>query len=338
MQARRVHLKVEYNKKDISADLSKYLRSFSYTDVMTGAADDISISLDDVDGLWRGDWLPEKGDTIRAALIQEGWKASDGEEEQLDLGLFEVDEIECSGFPSVVSVKGVSIPNSSALRGVYKSRSWEKAKLSIIAKDIADGAEMKLLYDTEEDPQLERAEQTEQTDLSFLMKLCTDAGLALKVTDEQIVIFDVAKYEQEEPIVTLKRTEQVVKSYTLQTKVRDVYASCKVSYREGMKKEKIEGQFERPDGKKGQVLVVNEQVASVAEAEKLAKKRLRAANQEEVSANLTVLGDIIYTAGSTVMLEDFGKFDGKYIVHQCTHSGGDSYSVDLELRRTLDGY
>lgn len=338
MLARKVRLKVEYNQKDITTDIEKFLRSFSYTDVMSGAADDIDITLDDVDGLWRGDWLPEKGDAIRATLILSGWQASDGTETQLDLGLFEIDAIECKGFPAEVSIKGVSIPNSSALRGTYKSRSWEKAKLSIIAKDIADGAGLKLLYDTEEDPQLDRAEQTEQTDLSFLLKLCEDAGLALKVTDEQVVIFDVAKYEQEEPITTLKRTAHVVESYSLQSKVRDTYGSCRVTYREGKQKEKIEGTFSRPDGKKGQVLVVNEQVTSVAEAEKLAKKKLRAANQEEITATIDVIGDIIYTAGSTVMLEDFGKFDGKYIISQCTHSAGDGYKVSLDLRRTLDGY
>lgn len=332
-------MSVTYNTKDISKELNQYCKSFSYNDVMSGAADDIEIILEDKDQLWQNDWLPEKGDTIRAKLIVESWTDGNDIDRELDLGLFEVDEIESTGFPSEVTIRGVSIPNSSKLRGTYKSRSWEKAKLSLIANDIATGAGLELLYDTEDDPQLERAEQTEQTDLSFLMRVCRDAGLALKITDNQVVIFDVQKYEAKLPIKIIKKNKDTVARYSIKSKIRDIYDSCRVTYQSGKKKEKIEAAFERPDKiNSGQVLVVNEQVESIGEAEKLAKKRLRAANQEEVTANITVIGDVIYTAGSTVLLWGFGKFDGKYIIKNCSHSIGDEYTVILELRRVLHGY
>lgn len=336
--ARKATLKVIYNQKDISKDLNAYCKSFSYNDVMSGAADDMEIVLEDKDELWQGNWLPEKGDTIRASIVTTDWESPDSGEKTLELGLFEIDEIESKGFPSEVSVRGVSIPNSSALRGEYKSRSWEKAKLSIIAKDIADGAKMKLLYDTEEDPQLDRAEQTEQTDLSFLMKLCTDAGLALKVTDEQVVVFDTKKYEEKPSILTIQKKGEWVIGYSIKTKIRDIYKTCRVTYRESKNKEVITGEFTRPDGKDGQVLVVNEQVKTIAEAQTLAKKKLRAANAEEATASLTLIGNIEIVAGVTLDLSGFGKFDGKYIVTKCTHAGGSGYTVGIDVRRVLDGY
>lgn len=48
-------------------------------------------------------------------------------------------------------------------------------------------------------------EQTEQSDLAFLDKLCQDNGLSLKVTDNQIVIFDMADMEAAEPSLIFVR-------------------------------------------------------------------------------------------------------------------------------------
>ena len=59
---------------------------------------------------------------------------------------------------------------------------------------------MEFYFDAPDDPVQDRAEQSEQTDLSFLQKLCKDAGLALKVTDKKIVVFDVSKYEKADPV------------------------------------------------------------------------------------------------------------------------------------------
>ena len=64
--SRRVELKVNYQGIDISRDIAKHLVSFSYTDNATNEADDLEITLEDSEGLWHGDWLPEKGDLIHA--------------------------------------------------------------------------------------------------------------------------------------------------------------------------------------------------------------------------------------------------------------------------------
>ena len=51
---RSPYVKVLYNGKDISADVSEYLSSIVYTDKVDGESDTIEITVDDVDGLWRG--------------------------------------------------------------------------------------------------------------------------------------------------------------------------------------------------------------------------------------------------------------------------------------------
>ena len=167
--ARRARIKILYENKDISKDLAQYLKSFSYNDAISGQADDLSITLEDRAGLWKNDWLPEKGATLIVSIITKAWWKDTFSEEELPLGIFEIDEIEVGGPPEEVKIKAVSVPNNTSLRGVDRTRAWEKTKLSVIANDIAKEAGLSLFYDTYTDPLLDRSEQTEQSDLSFLM-------------------------------------------------------------------------------------------------------------------------------------------------------------------------
>ena len=65
MEARRILTIIKYNNKDISADISKYLKSISYTDNLSGEADDLQITLEDKAGLWQSTWIPGKRSTSR---------------------------------------------------------------------------------------------------------------------------------------------------------------------------------------------------------------------------------------------------------------------------------
>lgn len=338
MLARRAKLQLIYDNKDISADLAPFLKGFSYTDHASGKADDLQITLEDRQGLWRGDWLPEKGASISASIIVEHWNQT-GQTEKLPLGAFEIDEIECSGPPETVTIRAVSVPVSSALRGEDKTRAWEKTRLSVIANDIATGARMELVYDAEDDPEYDRAEQTEQSDLEFLLKLCNDEGLSLKVTDNQVVIFDDSKYEQMDPVMTIKRGAAAILKYSATSSTREIYTACRVEYHDSHGKTKISATYEAPNRPAvGKTLVVNRRVSSIQEAERVARKLLRQKNKEETKLSITLLGNIALVAGVTVIIEGWGAFDGKYFVEQADHAVGSGYTTKIDLRRVLEGY
>lgn len=349
MEARRILTIIKYNNKDISADISKYLKSISYTDNLSGEADDLQITLEDKSGLWQSKWMPEKGALLDATLQQKYWQTLSELPQSLRLGLFEIDEITSSGYPSEVQIKAVSVPDNNTLRGTERSRSWEKAKLQVIANDIASAAGMSLFWDTEENPVLDRAEQTEQSDLSFLYAICKDKGLALKISDKKIIVFDEAKYEAEKAKITIVKPGTVYKKesgmkylfvgtgYSLRTKIRDIYAACRVSYQQGSSKSNIEATY-TVAGKKGKTLQVNEQVESVAEALNLAKKRLREKNKDEVTGSLNMLGNFVLLSGVTVNLLGFGAFDDKYLITRASHDIGSGYTTNIDVRRCLNGY
>ena len=99
----------------------------------------------------------------------------------------------------------------------------------------------------------------------------------MKISDKKIIIFDEAKYEAEKAKITIVKPGTVYKKesgmkylfvgtgYSLRTKIRDIYAACRVSYQQGSSKSNIEATYTAA-GKKGKTLQVNEQVESVAEA------------------------------------------------------------------------
>ncbi len=336
--ARRSWLDVTYQGVNITADLKPHLKSWSFTDNLSGQADELQITLEDREQIWIADWFPSEGDKIIATIKRHNWNGDDKDEEY-PLGVTEVDEIDNKFPPAEVTIKALSMPQSSALRGEDKNRAWEKTKLSIIAKDIATGAGMTLYYEVEDDPEYDRTEQTEENDLKYLQKLCNEAGLALKISDNQIVIFDEAKYEQAAPVLTIDRLTTRIKEFSGRATLNDIYSACRLKYRSPKGRKNYDYTFtpkDPPPTKR--VLVLRERFDNLSEAERKAKKALREKNNKAWQFNMTILADLSLWASMTVLLKNFGKYDGKWIITQATHGQGNGYDQKLQLRRCLEGY
>lgn len=330
--ARRAKVKLLYDGVDISADISPYLLSFSYIDNAHGKADGIQVTLQDREGRWREPWYPRKGSVLKASIETFDWRAP-GDNGSLYCGIFELDEIECSGPPTTVAIKGISVPVSTSLRREQKTRPWENVALSVVARDIAEENGVSLFWDAPVDPMYQRRDQAQTSDLAFLSELCREAGLSVKVTDEQIVIFDEEEYEQKSPVRTIRFGRKDITRYSFRSKTDATYASSKVSYHDALSDEEHDFEHEPEDAPdNGMVLRVNERVESLHEAERLAKKRLHEKNKGEFSGSISMLGDISLVGGVTVQIAGWGKFDGRYFLEKATHSvEGQGYSTTIEL-------
>ena len=339
MNTRRTTAKISIAGKDITKDISPYLSSVSYSDVLKGESDTASINLHDEKRLFIADWFPKRGDTAEIILSRENW-SSDTTVEELPLGSFEIDEITITSDNggNKASIKLNSIANKSELRSIDKSKAWEKVKLSKIAADIATAANMELFFDSKEDPDIQRAEQKEKSNLAFLNKLCADNGLALKVSDNKLIIFDEEKFEQQEPVKVLRYGDGNIKSFSGRATISQIYKSCHVKYQHGKKGEKIETTYTDESKADGITLEINKKVDNPAEAEKLARKELRKKNEEEIKVSLSLVGDFVYLAGNCISLEGYGFFDGRYLIEKSTHNVGSGYNVSLEVRKCLSGY
>lgn len=254
--ARQAIVKIVYNAKDISNDIAPFLLDFSYTDNESGKADDIQITLEDRNQLWIGDWFPAKGDTITASIVVSDWFRQ-GEAISLPCGTFTVDEIDFSGPPSTVAIKATSIPTTAGIKGQTKTRAWERISLQAIAAEIAAGASLSLMYEADGNPQYLRIDQVESSDLAFLQLLCEQACVALKVTDNKIVIFDKRAYESNDAVRTIDRLAGDVKNYGLKSKTAGTAKTAKVSYSDPLTGETAEGEYTDESQETGTVLEVN---------------------------------------------------------------------------------
>lgn len=192
------------NGTDWYQALSPYLVSMEYEDNSDGKkADDLNIELADRDGKFISDWMPDKGAFFDAGIVTDQWFAPGMAGLKLDCGRFWIDTIEFSLPENKVSVKATSIPTDVRIKGSRHSRGWEKTSLQDIANQIAGENKMSLDWQADNNPRYIRTEQHEESPLSFLMKRCNNAKLAIKIHRQKIVIFDEQKLEEQEAKFTL---------------------------------------------------------------------------------------------------------------------------------------
>lgn len=278
-----------------------------------------------------------RGLKISAAIVRENWNA-DGNDEVLDCGQFELDNVTVDGPPNTVTIKATSLSYSNAIRQTEKSKSWENVTLSQIVEFITKKSAMGYMFISTKNPKYTRVEQYRQSDIAFLSQLCHNAGCSLKVTSNILVIFDQAEFEQNPEIRTIRLGEGYTK-YRLMTNENDNYTSCRV-YCTKPSGEVITATVYvddyKEDDNNNQCLEIRQNVDSIAEAENLAYKMLRLHNKYEFEASFTFPGDPELTAGSVVVLEDFGAWNGRYVIKQAKHTLSHSgYTTQICLRKAL---
>lgn len=341
MNTRRTSLHVIYDGNDVTEDLRPYLKSWEFTDNLSGQVDDLKITLEDRATRWLNSWFPNKGSVLKAYIVKKNWEGYTGTS-RINIGRFEIDTITASGEPTEVTVAALAVPESASIRKETKSRAWENATLKKVAQDIASKNKMKLYFETKEGMEKERYEQDNETDLQFIQRLCSDEGLCLKISNKKIIILDEADYEKKKSVASITRDNSdkkgkiIVKSWEAITTVNDVYKNCRVEHHDVKKKQAIKATFTPlKSPKTGKTLVVKEEVKSHAEGMRLASKRLREKNKEATKINIEVVSKIHIEAGMNFDLKRFGKFNGKYIVQTVVHQNG---SIKLNLRKCLEGY
>ena len=129
------------------------------------------------------------GFKISAVFVRENWTGG-GRDKVLDCGQFELDSVDASGPPNTITIKATALPYSAQIRQTEKSKAWEAYTLSGIANEMAAANGMTCMFLANSDPSYGRVEQYKQSDIAFLSKLCHEAGISLKATNNLIVLFD----------------------------------------------------------------------------------------------------------------------------------------------------
>jgi phage protein D len=366
--ARHTNVRVSIGGVDIMDLAGHCLVSLAYTDNEEDSADDLQVRLEDRDGKWLNGALAGlagggvTGVKIHAAIMPYGGDGGSGATE-LDLGEFELDSIAVGAPPSTVTIKGTSLPYAASIRQTKRSKAWESIRLSDIAKEISAAHGMGCMYESDTNPYYRRAEQSRESDIAFLSRLCHDAALSLKAYDNTLVLFDQKAYEAADPVATIERGNGGYTRYSLSMgEAGTKYDSCRVSYTDPATGRLIEGiayadgiadgvaDSIAEDGSAGkytgkgskkngqrQRLEVTAKVSNIGEAMALAAARLRLHNKLERTASIDMLGNIGMAAGLTVALAGFGPWDGRHIICQSKHTvGAGGYTTQIKTRMPPD--
>lgn len=330
MQAQTPKIRIQYNGKNITEDISKYLLSFRYSDKLEGESDEIELQLEDSAGLWRGDWIPAVGDKIEA------WIGYDGDAE-VSCGAFEVDEISLRFPPDVVSIKALAAGVNSPIR-TRKSSAHENKSLKQIAEAIATNNGYTVQGEIAS-YQIGRVTQNRETDLEFLKRLSDQFGYVFALRDKTLVFTSIFDLEKGKPVVEIPRNEMIdgdIKISAVKT-----YKKATVSYREPNSDEVIKYDAENDlayYAPAGDTLEIKERAENKQQAEAMAKSKLHRANTAGTVGSIRVIGNPVLVAGNSINLVEMGRFSGKWHILASTHSisrtGG--YTTDLEIKKTAE--
>lgn len=329
--ARRIEASVLYSGKDITEQIRDDLKSLTYEDVASGTSDSISLELKDPENKWLGPWMPEKGAGINVSLSFKNWL--DDKDGIFHCGDFQIDEITSKGRPSTVTIGGAAIPQDNGFNSEERSKTWESGTIRLIGNDIAQRAGLELYYEADE-ISIAAVEQNEQTDCSFLYKVCQDYGLGMKVYSRKIVIFDEEKYESRNAPYSIKENDiKGVISWKIKTSVAGTYTGAKFSFSDP--NDDKEYQVNIGDGNR--ILNINVTADNIRDAELKGIAKLNNENKKATIMTITIMANPYIVATQTVEIIGFGKFSGKYYIDKVSlkATAGGATQQTLTLRKVV---
>lgn len=314
-------------KKRPPAVVQEYTEGFTYVDPASGESDTVSITFSNVDLRWANQWMPKKSDKLTAKIVVKSW-IKEGKKDVFYCGKFCIDDVSYTGPALTCTINGVSVPEGNAFRSTERSKTWKMATLREVAEEIAGKYHLGLLYNADT-VKMGTIEQSSESDSSFLKKVCEDCGLAIKIYDGEIVIFDKARYEAMEPMVVLKRED--LQDWSYNTTLVGTYTGVCITYTSG----KDDKEMKCIIGGGSRILNINEKVENLQEAQIKACARINAENEKAITMNVTIMADIRIVAGTNVRIKGLYHLSGKYFVDKVTHNLGpdEAYTMTLELHK-----
>lgn len=299
--------------------------SFTYTDVASGQSDSVSITLNNIGKEWMGDAMPKRGASLGVALKLTNWNQEESVD-TFDCGTFVLDDVSFSGRPLNCVLGGVSVPAMDDFKSLPRTKTWEKTTIKDIASEIAGRAGVSLYYDAGA-IKIAEIEQNKQTDSAFLYSLCEKYGLAMKVYNHKIVIFDIVAYEAKGAVLTLKETDMLSWSYN--TTIEGTYTGVNFNYTDPDTEDSINVTI----GSRGRMYSMNAQASSRYDAELQAAAKVNEANRKIETMEVSIRANTKIVASHCIQITEFGKASGKYYVDKVKHSVGSGYKMQLTLHK-----
>lgn len=325
---RKAYLTVFYKGGTRDDKMLDYVESFQYTDAASGESDSVNIGFYNIDKRWLNEWMPEKGDSIRPMIRTRHWKEQK-EVITFHCGTFIIDDISFSGRPLTCTISAVSAPAEGGFKAEEKSRQWQDTTLKKICEKATAEGGLDLVYEAD-DIKIKKLEQSNETDSSFIKKLCGEYGLGMKIYNNRLVIYSEQNYEKKSPVATIKEND--MESWSYNTTLEGTYTGADFSYTNADGKT-----IKASVGNPGRVYKITSKISAFdqKDAELKAAAALNNANKQTQTMEVTIPANTDIVATSTVRIEGLGKADGKYYVEKAVHNLN-AYTMRLKLRKVFE--
>lgn len=212
---------------------------------------------------------------------------------------------------TMTRIEAISAPLSAKEK---RTRHWLKVRLFDIVNDVAKGVGLSVYYQGVDNWYYENVTQYKETDLAFLNRLCVREGYSLKIDDGRLVIFNTSVVENALSVLKISGIGDVIDndiSFSINpNKINAVtvkyFGDRLISYTS--RRNVI-----------GEKKTVTEYVANVAEAERFSQNYLSAYAKNDTTVRCTIPINGGVAAGSCISIENFGMYDGKYSICECSH-------------------
>lgn len=186
--------------KDVTGSVRPRLQSLTITECRSDQADQLDLVLVDHDGRLE---LPARGGSVRVLL---GWESTG----LVDKGTFEVDEVEFSGPPDVITLRARSADMKSALR-TRSARSFHGTTIKAIVETIAKAHGLVAVVGNFGNTRVQHIDQTDESDLAFLNRIGKRYDAVATVKDKRLLFIPiqhgVTASGKDLPIITLSRRD-----------------------------------------------------------------------------------------------------------------------------------
>lgn len=328
---------VIYEQKDITNAITPFLLEINYTDYLSDQSDEITLTLEDVNGDWLYDWYPDNGDGMELSL-------ADDAGELVALGRFEISEIEYRYPPSVVVLKALSTGISKANR-THQAKVYKDTTLADIVRTVAKRLNLSLTGQIRE-IKIATVTQYQERDVEFLTRLAKAYGHSFKIVDKTLVFYDNEKLGENEAVAVLDKTSVIdVRFFDV---IKDTPSEVQVSTYNTQKKQTItktaKPKPKRPP-KNGKapttdtLKITAPNNTTDGEAQAMANAHAQNRADEQIAGEIELVGNAMLVAGQTIMVTDFGKFSGKYLVKQARHtlnSQGFLTTIEIKMLEYID--
>ena len=336
--SRKVVPSIRYNGKKVSTALADFIENVSFEDIADGESDTLSIQLHNIDLRWMSTWYPQLKDKLSCTFTFKDWNWP-GNNVKLSCGNFTLADVTFSGNPRIGKLEAVALPAAASLQCRQRTKTWKKVKLKKIGKEIAKRYGLKYSYSGSAIT-IKVIEQTNETDLTFLQKVCETYGRGLKIYKGKIVIFDKASLEKKKAVASITPASFIDGAWTYNTTLTGTYTGARISYRKkkGKKKKKekiisIYVGYTKEDKSGARMLKLSDQAESKADAKLKAAAKVNAANESAVTLEGPIWPNPKIVAGATVTVKSFGKANGKYFVDKVTTDINEGATMTVEMHK-----